>query len=965
MLKKYKKTTGILCLLLAFVWMSLVSCPYAVNAADGEEQIVRVGYYPRKDFQEGTSDGTPKSGYAYEYLQQIASYTGWRYEYVYGEWDELYQKLEDGEIDLMAGVSYSREREEKISYPEYDMLKETFYIYKDSNDNSIRSGDFASYAGKKIGTVNEKRMTSCIKKWVSENNVDVEICYYNDITECAEDFNSGKLDGYVSADNIVSSYTGITPVELIGKEPYYLAVAKDREDLLKDLNATLSVIQEQNAFYLDDLQNKYSTESSVNIFLSRQEQEWMENHPKITVGYLNNYLPYSDTDAKGEVTGLIADAVPDIIRALPGKYRPSVTYQGFDNQQEMMKSLQNGEVDFVFPVGGETWYAEQQDYRHSSPVVTSSMELVYGDKTDRDSVQKLAVNKDNMLQYYYTIASFPDAEILTCDTIEDCIRAVKKEKADGTIVNALRVFQLVHSQNGLSMSPMQNTDDRCFGVAQDNGSLLQLLNHGLSILGKDYGVNHAYQYMRDLVTYTFTDFVEDHVVLAAMMAILILAVLVIFVIKRYQKMCAAAEREKEQKILLEDALNKAREASEAKTVFLRNMSHDIRTPLNGIIGIIDINNKCQDEKIIRENRQKAKTSAYHLLDLVNNVLEMSRLENEVSDGNASEFVPDYGAASEASQESLDFTQLIQDVMDIMSVQAVSAGLSLIHETEEEQLGNWPKVMGNPVQLREIFLNIVGNAVKYNKPDGKIEWKDRLVASTDGNVLYECSIADTGIGMEKEYLKHIFEPFSQEHTDARTVYQGTGLGMPIVKTLVERMGGTIEIDSVSGEGSTVYISLPFHVAETVQEISVTEEAEEVPLKGKRILLVEDNDLNLEIAQFLLEDAGAEVVTARNGKQAVDTYVAKPSGTYDAILMDIMMPVMNGNEAARKIRWSGWADARRIPIIAVTACASEENRTASADAGINGYLTKPLDAEKLVSTLAALIKNTTKGEECAGQ
>lgn len=953
-----------LCLLIAFVWMSLFSCPHAVNAADGAEQVVRVGYYPRKAFQEGTSDGTPKSGYAYEYLQQIASYTGWRYEYVYGEWDELYQKLEDGEIDLMAGVSYSKEREKKISYPEYDMLKETFYIYKDSNDNSIRSGNLASYAGKKIGTVNEQRLASYIRKWVSENDVDVEICYYNNITECAEDFNNGKLDGYVSADNIVSSYTGITPVELIGKEPYYLAVAKDRDDLLEDLNETLSVIQEQNAFYLDELQNKYSTESSVNIFLSRQEQRWMENHPKITVGYLNNYLPYSATDANGEVTGLIADAVPDIIRKLPGKYRPGVTYQGFDNQQEMMESLRNGEVDFIFPVGGETWYAEQQDYRHSSPVVTSTMELVYADKTDRNSVQKLAVNKDNMLQYYYTIASFPDAEILTYDTIEDCIRAVKKGKADGTVINALRVFQLVHSQNGLSVSPMQNMDDRCFGVAQDNSSLLQLLNHGLSILGKDYGMNHAYQYMGDLVIYTFSDFVADHVVLVAMVAILILAVFVILGIKRYQKMRAAAEREKEQKILLEDALNKAREASEAKTIFLRNMSHDIRTPLNGIIGIIDINNKCQDEKIIRENRQKAKTSAYHLLDLVNNVLEMSRLENEVSDGsNTSEFIPDYGAASETAQEALNLTQLIQDVMDIMSVQAVSAGLSLTHETEEEQLETWPDIWGNPVQLREIFLNIVGNAVKYNKPDGKIEWKDRLTASADGNVLYECSIADTGIGMEKEYLKHIFEPFSQEHTDARTVYQGTGLGMPIVKTLVERMGGTIEIDSVPGEGSTVYISLPFHVAETVREIPATEEMEDVPLKGKRILLVEDNDLNLEIAQFLLEDAGAEVITARNGKQAVDTYMAKPSGTYDAILMDIMMPVMNGNEAARKIRWSGWADAQKIPIIAVTACASEENRTASADAGINGYLTKPLDAEKLVSTLAALIRNTAASEECA--
>ena len=961
MLEKYRNIRIIVCLVCLSLMINFVSCPYTVSAADDEGQTVRVGYYQRKNFQEGTSDGTPKSGYAYEYLQQIASYTGWNYEYIYGEWDDLYRKLEDGDIDLLAGVAYSDERRKQISYPDYDMLKETFYIYKNSDDSSIISGDFDSYAGKKIGTVNEQRMTSSIKKWVSENNVDVEICYYKDINDCAEDFNNGKLDGYVSADNIVSSYTGITPVEMIGKEPYYLAVSKKRDDLLEKLNKTLSVIQEQNAFYLDDLRNKYSTESSVNIFLSRQEQEWMEDHPKITVGYLNNYLPYSDTDAKGKVTGLIADVVPDIIRALPGKYRPGITYRGFENQQEMLESLKNGEVDFVFPVGGETWYAEQQEYRHSSPVVTSSMELVYGEKTDRDSIRRIAVNKDNMLQYYYTIDSFPDAEIMKYDTIEDCIRAVKRGKADGTVINALRVFQLVHSQNGLNMSPMQNTDDRCFGVAQDNNSLLQLLNHGLSILGKDYGMNHAYQYMGDLVTYTFTDFVEDHIALAAVVIILILSGIVVLVIKRYQKMRESAEKEKEQKLLLEDALNKAREASEAKTVFLRNMSHDIRTPLNGIIGIIDINNKCQDEKIIRENRQKAKTSAYHLLDLVNNVLEMSRLENEVSDGNKTEVIPDYGTASEATQESVNLKQLIKDVMDIMSVQAASAGLTLTHETEGEGQEHWPHIIGNPVHIREIFLNIVGNAVKYNKDNGSIDWRDELIPAEEGGVVYKCRISDTGIGMEKEYLEHIFEPFSQEHTDARTVYQGTGLGMPIVKTLIDRMGGTIEIESEAGKGSCVYITLPFRTTEVFRKIPEEENSGELSLEGKRILLVEDNDLNLEIAQFILEDAGAEVITARDGKQAVDTYMAKPSGTYDAILMDIMMPVMNGNEAARKIRMSGWADAGKIPIIAVTACVSEENRTASSDAGINGYITKPLDAEKLIHMLVELLRNKTDSKE----
>ena len=224
-----------------------------VNADSASGEKVKIGYYPWEDFQEGTSDGTAKSGYSYEYIQEVASYTGWDYQYVYGEWEDLYQKLESGEIDLLAGVAYSEECAKQVSYPSYDMLNETFYIYKDSKDDSMKSGNYESFAGKKIGTVDAQRMTSKLEEWAKDNRADIEIEYYKDISECAEDFNVGELDGFVSADNIVSSYSGITPVEIIGKEPYYLAVANDRSDLLEELNEALTQIHEQNAFYLDFL----------------------------------------------------------------------------------------------------------------------------------------------------------------------------------------------------------------------------------------------------------------------------------------------------------------------------------------------------------------------------------------------------------------------------------------------------------------------------------------------------------------------------------------------------------------------------------------------------------------------------------------------------------------------------------------------------------------------------------------
>ena len=423
----------------------------------------------------------------------------------------------------MAGVAYSDDRVDQIGYPDSEMLNETFYIYKDTDNSSMQCGDIASYSGKKSGTLKDnQRMTAALEQWKARHRADIEIEYYSDLVECARAFNEQQIDGFVSADNVVSSYSGITPVEKIGKQPFYLCTAKEREDLLGELNMAMSIMNEQDAVEVDELRNKYYTETTVSVFLSQQEQQWMKEHAQITVGYLADYLPYCDKAEDGSATGLVSDIVPDLFDALPGDYDPEIIYRCFDDQQEMLDCLKNGEVDFVMPVSDGKWYAEQEG------------------------------------------------------------------EADSSLLSALRVSQLLSGEKKLNIITLLDSEKLCFGVAAGNKALLQILNHGLSILGESYGLNHTYRYLDTVVTYTLTDVIQDHVWLFIGLLTVLIILIVTYFIHREQEQKKAAQHELKQKELLEKALSAAKQASVAKKVFLQNMSHDIRTPMNAVLGFTNL-----------------------------------------------------------------------------------------------------------------------------------------------------------------------------------------------------------------------------------------------------------------------------------------------------------------------------------------------------------------------------------------
>ncbi len=400
-----------------------------------------------------------------------------------------------------------------------------------------------------------------------------------------------------------------------------------------------------------------------------------------------------------------------------------------------------------------------------------------------------------------------------------------------------------------------------------------------------------------------------------------------------QKIDEEKEAEIRAQKLLAEAYEEAKRANTAKTEFLSRMSHDIRTPINGILGMSRIAQQCIDDgNRVRDALSKIDEAGRQLELLINDVLDMSRLES---------------GRTELTNEPFDLIKVLSSGYDPIMVMAEDNNVKLAgaHFNIKHN-----RVIGSPLHLQRISLNILTNAIKYNKPGGEAEtWLDEIpIDDTHSNYVFR--IADTGVGMSEEFVKHLFEPFSREHTDAGTEYQGTGLGMAITKELLDLMGGSIEVESKLGVGSTFTMKIPFEICTGDIEPEKKEDHEKVSLDGMRILLVEDNSLNMEIATFMVETAGAIVTPARNGREALDVYRSHPAGTFDVILMDVMMPEMDGLEATRQIRTSEQADSAEIPIIAMTANAFAEDVKKCKAAGMNEHIAKPLDADRALHIIA---------------
>lgn len=902
------------------------------------EKTVRVGYVNVPTYEEG-GDGEYKTGCGYEYLQKISYFTGWRYEYVYGTFQELYEKLVDGEIDLFGNVSYTDERAQLFDFSTYPQGKDVYYLYTTPDRSDLLNGDITVLNGCRLGVTKASYQESLLQSWLENNQIQAEIVEYDGYDSSMADLDDGKIDAIATPKLASDSYDYATVID-IGFSDYYFAVAKGREDLLAELNEALYQIQSGDPNYNAVLENKYQSDMLSNTYLNEKEKQWLEKHDYVLkLGYLDNNLPYADCNENGELVGILES----LMEELKGDFGVKIQTQAYDNQQDLQEAVAKGEIDAAGPIFSDYWLAEQYNLIQTNAVVTSTPVLFFKENTFGTLLRSIAVTDESFLWSGAIQVIFPEAEIVPCDSTEACIQAVLDGKADSMLVTAaqMNLIKQYKEAERLQIAEIAQKMDICLCISKTDPELANIINKGIvaaggilsgAVLSENSYVEKEYTF-KDYVTANLTMFV-----LIGGVIIIALIVVVIYMIRATRKIKIANSEIVKKQEELQKALEEAEYANSAKTTFLSNMSHDIRTPINGIMGMIDIVDKnINDQHKVSECLEKIRTSSNHLLQLINNVLDLSRIE---SGQVVLEHIP------------FNLREVGEETLAVVEGQAREAGIRTVSDHID---GTDIWLIGSPLHYKQVMLNLFTNGIKYNKPDGFLYTNLEEYSRTEDTLTLKITVKDTGIGMTQEFIDtKLFTPFMQGENGARTKYQGNGLGMSIVKEIIEKMGGSIQVESQVDVGTTFTVLLPFEIDHTAHTISEAPEAIDANIAGTRVLLVEDNELNMEIAEFILEDAGAVVVKAENGRKALDLFADSEEGDFDVILMDIMMPVMNGLDATRAIRKMPRSDARTIPIFAMTANAFSEDAKKSLEAGMNEHIAKPIESEKLVTLIARYIR-----------
>ncbi len=507
---------------------------YIPVSAD-EKHVVKIGCYENEIFQEGADGEKPISGYAYEYYRKLSEYTGWEYEYVYGTFSEVYQKLVDGEIDLLAGLAKSDDRMDIIAYPNEPMGSEKYNLIKHSYDDEITSNPL-SFEGKKIGIL-DSVMVDVLNEYIDSYKINVEMILYDDYSVLYEDFDSGSIDIAAVEGSGAYGRPGSEVLCSFGDADYYLCVNIDRQDILEELNKAQALLAIEEPFYLKDLESKYYSGSVSSLAFSDSEKEWINNNNEIDIGYIEDFLPYCGTDNEGNVTGIIKDIIPQIFDDL-NISGITINYHGYNSYYDLLEDLKNSDIDIAFPVDGSLYNYEENGIYQTSPLMSVNNELVYKTAFDKTSEGKtIAINKNSGLQYYYTVAAMPGAEIVFYDSTDKCIEAIQKGEVDGTILNGLRAYNILRNSkyDDLSVMQLSMENDICFGIDIGNTGLLKLMNRGISVMDKEYALKMASYYVDDLYSYTFEDFFEDNYTIVILSVVSVFIIIIIIFIYSFYK----------------------------------------------------------------------------------------------------------------------------------------------------------------------------------------------------------------------------------------------------------------------------------------------------------------------------------------------------------------------------------------------------------------------------------------------
>ena len=1066
------------CVMLSLLLLLSAVLPVKAAAETASAKVVRVGSF--EDTFNYVNEKGARKGYGYELLETLSGYTGWQFEYVTCDWSDCFEKLKNGEIDIIGGISYTEDRTQEMLFSDEPMGVEKYYLYADLARADISASDFKTLNGKKIGVLMGTEPEVMLAEWEEKYGLKTEHVNISNNEDVKQKLANHEIDCFVSLEESFWAERGISTITRVGESGIYYAINKNRPDIKEELDDAMRALDEAVPFYTADLYKRYFSMDYTPI-LTGEEKAWLRKHGAIRMGFLASDSGVSTFDpATGEFTGVITDYIQFAADCL-GNQELEFQLVGYDSKEAELDALKSGEIDMIFHCDQNPNLAEEYHFACTNTTWTSNLMAVTNKQHfNENNVNRIAVPQNKLSLKKYLAFYYPQWEIVDCDTQEDAARLVKDGQAD-CFVTGISSENKYSKKYSFYSVPLVNPVRSCFAVNSGNRSLLSILNKTIKAMPVNMLAGALAMYKSSARKVTLSDFIKDNffkVMLISSIAVAVVLLTILMLLQKARKAEAAARKAasdtQELNAKLQVAVEKAESANRAKSTFLSNMSHDIRTPMNAIIGFTTLAlSNIDDTDRVKDYLGKTLASSNHLLSLINDVLDMSRIES---------------GKIHLEEVEVNLSDVLHDLKTIVSGQIYAKQLELYMDamdvTDED-------VYCDKTRLNQILLNLLSNAIKFTPAGGTVSVRVRqLAGAVRGCGQYEFRVKDNGIGMSQEFAKKIFEPFERERTSTVSRIQGTGLGMAITKNIVDMMGGTIEVQTAQGKGSEFIIRVPmraqaehrpvekiteleglkalvvdddFNTCDSVTKmlvkvgmraewtlsgkeavlrarqsiemsdayhayiidwrlpdmngIEVTRQIRslnnDTPIiiltaydwsdieveakaagvtafcskpmfmsdlretlmsalgqkpadavqrllpeknadfKGKHILLVEDNELNREIAQEILQEYGFLVDSAENGAVAVEKVSTAAPGSYDLVLMDVQMPIMDGYTATRKIRALDDPARAKLPILAMTANAFDEDRRNALESGMNGFLSKPIVIGDLVQELHKIL------------
>ena len=1066
------------CVMLSLLLLLSAVLPVKAAAETASAKVVRVGSF--EDTFNYVNEKGARKGYGYELLETLSGYAGWQFEYVTCDWSDCFEKLKNGEIDIIGGISYTEDRTQEMLFSDEPMGVEKYYLYADLSRADISASDFKTLNGKKIGVLMGTEPEVMLAEWEEKYGLKTEHVNISNNEDVKQKLANHEIDCFVSLEESFWAERGISTITRVGESGIYYAINKNRPDIKEELDDAMRALDEAVPFYTADLYKRYFSMDYTPI-LTGEEKAWLRKHGAIRMGFLASDSGVSTFDpATGEFTGVITDYIQFAADCL-GNQELEFQLVGYDSKEAELDALKSGEIDMIFHCDQNPNLAEEYHFACTNTTWTSNLMAVTNKQHfNENNVNRIAVPQNKLSLKKYLAFYYPQWEIVDCDTQEDAARLVKDGQAD-CFVTGISSENKYSKKYSFYSVPLVNPVRSCFAVNSGNRSLLSILNKTIKAMPVNMLAGALAMYKSSARKVTLSDFIKDNffkVMLISSIAVAVVLLTILMLLQKARKAEAAARKAasdtQELNAKLQVAVEKAESANRAKSTFLSNMSHDIRTPMNAIIGFTTLAVSHLDDKDrMKEYLTKILASGNHLLSLINDILDMSRIES---------------GKIQLDETEVNLSDVLHDIKTIVSGQIYAKQLDLymdaIDITDED-------VYCDKTRLNQILMNLLSNAIKFTPAGGTVSLRVRqLAGQVSGCGQYEFRVKDSGIGMSPEFAQKIFEPFERERTSTVSKIQGTGLGMAISKNIVDMMGGTIEVQTAPGKGSEFIVRVPlriqaehrkaekiptleglkalvvdddFNTCDSVTKMLVTvgmradwtlsgKEAvlrarqsiemgdtykayiidwrlpdmngievtrqirslhDDTPIiiltaydwsdieveakaagvtafcakpmfmsdlretlmsalgqkpadavqrllpeknadfKGKHILLVEDNELNREIAQEILREYGFLVDSAENGAVAVEKVSTAAPGSYDLVLMDVQMPIMDGYTATRKIRALDDPARAKLPILAMTANAFDEDRRNALESGMNGFLSKPIVIDDLVQELRKIL------------